>query len=78
MTKPKSLIINSPFKCPQQHWIPGPSGLEIKSERRPAGYEIFDIRNNTRRFVELSLVNTIRGRVDEWRDAGYSGGRDLD
>lgn len=73
MTKPKSLIINSPFVCPQQHWVPITGGLEIKPWRRPAGYEIFDIRNNTRRFVELNLVNTIRGRVDQWRVAGYPG-----
>ena len=73
MSKPKSLIINSPFICPQQHWVPGVGALEIKPERRPAGYEIFDIRNNTRRFVELELVNTIRGRVEQWRAAGYPG-----
>ena len=73
MTKPSSLIINSPFVCPQQHWVPGAAGLSIKLERRPAGYEIFDIRNNTRRLVELDLVNTIRGRVDQWRAAGYPG-----
>ncbi|MDE5441092.1 DEAD/DEAH box helicase family protein [Bradyrhizobium sp. CSA207] len=73
MTKPTSLIINSPFECPQQHWVPGTNALEVKAERRPAGYEIFDIRNNTRRFVELNLVNTIRGRVDQWRAAGYPG-----
>jgi type III restriction enzyme len=73
MTKPSSLIINSPFVCPQQHWMPSGGGLAIKPERRPAGYEIFDIRNNTRRFVELNLVNTIRGRVDQWRSAGYPG-----
>ncbi|MEH2539156.1 BPTD_3080 family restriction endonuclease [Bradyrhizobium sp. AZCC 1699] len=73
MTKPKSLIINSPFVCPQQHWVPSAGGLDIKPERRPAGYEIFDIRNNTRRFVELNLVNTIRGRVDQWRAASYPG-----
>lgn len=59
--------------CPQQHWVPSAGGLEIKPERRPAGYEIFDIRNNTRRFVELNLVNTIRGRVDQWRAADYPG-----
>jgi type III restriction enzyme len=73
VTKPKSLIINSPFVCPQQHWVPSVGALEVKPERRPAGYEIFDIRNNTRRFVELKLVNTIRGRVDQWRAAGYPG-----
>jgi type III restriction enzyme len=73
VSKPKSLIINSPFVCPQQHWVPGVGALEIKPERRPAGYEIFDIRNNTRRFVELKLVNTIRGRVEQWRAAGCPG-----
>lgn len=73
MTRPSSLIINSPFVCPQQHWVPGTAALEIKPERRPAGYEIFDIRNNTRRFVELNLVNTIRTRVEQWRVAGYPG-----
>ena len=73
MNKPKSLIINTPFACPLQHWIPGPSGLEIKPVRRTAGYDIFDIRNNTRRFVEIALVNTIRARVDQWRAALYPG-----
>jgi type III restriction enzyme len=73
VNKPKSLIINSPFSRPEQHWVPGPGRLEIKSDRRPAGYEIFDIRNNTRRTEELTLVNTIRTRVDQWRDAGCPG-----
>lgn len=74
MSKPKSLIINSPFDKPAQHWVEKRDGqLAIKPERRPAGYEIFDIRNNTRRTEELTLVNTIRGRVDQWRDAGWPG-----
>ena len=41
--------------------------------RRPAGYEIFDIRNNTRRTESLALVNVIRERVDAWRAAEYPG-----
>jgi type III restriction enzyme len=73
VSKPKSLIINSPFVRPQQHWVPGVGKLEIKPERRPAGYEIFDVRNNTRRTVELELVNTIRTRLDEWRTADCPG-----
>jgi type III restriction enzyme len=68
VSKPTSLIINSPFAAPVQHWIPGADALQIKPERRPAGYEIFDIRNNTRRTEELTLVNRIRKRVDQWRE----------
>jgi hypothetical protein len=41
--------------------------------RRPASYEIFDIRNNSRRSEALDKVNEIRGRVDAWRAAGYPG-----
>jgi type III restriction enzyme len=41
--------------------------------RRPASYEIFDIRNNTRRSEPLDRVNEIRGRVDAWRAADYPG-----
>jgi type III restriction enzyme len=47
--------------------------MEITPERRPAGYEIFDVRNNTRQTRLLPLVNTIRDRVDAWRAAGYPG-----
>ncbi|MCP2137757.1 type III restriction enzyme [Rhizobium sp. SLBN-94] len=69
-----SLIINTPFVCPQQHWIDGRGGrLEIKPERRPASYEIFDARNNTKRTETLDLVNLIRARVDAWREAGWPG-----
>ncbi|GJM09714.1 MAG: hypothetical protein DHS20C11_19900 [Lysobacteraceae bacterium] len=69
-----SLIINTPFICPKQHWAEGKAGeLEIKNERRPASYEVFDARNNTKRTEGLSLVNTIRGRVDQWREDGWPG-----
>ncbi len=74
MPLPKSLIINSPYEPPRQHWQQGRDGsLEIMHERRPAGYEIFDIRNNTRRTEPLTLVNEIRRRVDDWRAAEYPG-----
>ncbi|MGE0080729.1 MAG: BPTD_3080 family restriction endonuclease [Thiohalomonadaceae bacterium] len=70
----KSLIINSPYEPPQQHWQQARDGtLVLVPSRRPAGYEIFDVRNNTRRTEELTLVNEIRGRVDQWRAADYPG-----
>lgn len=74
MTAPKSLIINSPFERPTHHWRKvGEKELVLASGRRPAGYEIFDTRNNTIRGVDLELVNRIRERVDEWRKADYPG-----
>lgn len=74
MKGPSNVIINSPFRAPAQHWVQQASGqLKLEEGRRPASYEIYDIRNNTRRVEELALVNDIRQRVDAWRDAGYPG-----
>ncbi|WP_374494435.1 BPTD_3080 family restriction endonuclease [Zoogloea sp.] len=74
MSSARSLIIASPFERPTHHWLrQGDNTLALKEGRRPAGYEIFDTRNNTVRTVELALVNRIRQRVDAWRDAGYPG-----
>ena len=74
MAAPKSLIINSPYERPTRHWAQGAGGaLNMMEGRRPAGYEIFDTRNNTKRTAELELVNRIRERVDQWRDADYPG-----
>lgn len=74
MNSPRSLIINSPFDCPARHWRrESDNKLALIAGRRPAGYEIFDTRNNTLRFERLDLVNTIRERVDQWREAGYPG-----
>ncbi len=74
VTAPKSLIINSPFVPPSQHWEQARDGtLALISSRRPAGYDIIDIRNNTRRVEPLDLVNEIRTRVDAWREAEYPG-----
>ena len=71
---PGSLIINSPYVRPAQHWEQARDGtLKIVSARRPAGYEIVDLRSNTRRTELLHQVNEIRGRVDAWREAGYPG-----
>ena len=69
-----SLIINTPFECPAQHWVEAKGGkLEVKPERRPASYEVFDARNNTKRTEVLDLVNKIRTRVDQWRADGWPG-----
>ncbi|MFO1305362.1 MAG: DEAD/DEAH box helicase family protein [Burkholderiales bacterium] len=74
MTAPKSLIINSPYRRPSRHWEQARDGvLTLVEERRPASYEIFDVRHNTRRTEELVVVNKIRDRVDAWRDANYPG-----
>ena len=74
MSSPQSLIINSPYERPTRHWEQARDGsLTLVPGRRPAGYEIFDIRNDTRRTEELALVNAIRERVDAWREAAYPG-----
>ena len=74
MTTPKSLIINSAYERPTKYWRSlEDNTLEIEEGRRSAGYEIFDARHNTRRTEELELVNKIRVRVDDWRDARYPG-----
>lgn len=74
MTAPSSLIINSAFTEPQQHWAENSDRtLRVEAGRRPAGYEIIDTRENTRRTVSLPLVDGIRERVRHWRHAGYPG-----
>lgn len=56
--KPRSLIINNPYLKPEQHWGDAQSdgSLPVVPDRRRAGYEIFDTRNQTRRFIELEQV----------------------
>jgi len=72
--QPSSLIINTPFAEPQQHWVENPDRtLRIVEGRRPAGYEIIDTRENTRRLEAIPLVDDIRTRVEQWRDAGWPG-----
>lgn len=69
-----SLILNSPYAAPTRHWQQAKGGELVELEgRRPASYEIFDIRNNTRRSEPLERVNEIRGRVAVWRAADYPG-----
>ncbi len=69
-----SLIINSPFVEPAQHWVENPDRtLRVEPRRRPAGYEIIDTRENTRRQEPIPLVDDIRQRVAHWRNDGWPG-----
>lgn len=78
MNAPTSLIINSAFEEPGQHWLENPDRtLRVEPRRRPAGYEIIDTRENTRRFVPLPLVDDIRQRVRQWHEAGWPGVTEL-
>lgn len=78
MNAPASLIINSAFAEPAQHWAEKPDRtLRIEPGRRPAGYEIIDTRENTRRTVSLPLVDDVRERVKAWRTAGYPGATEI-
>ena len=78
MSAPITLIINSAFTEPAQHWAENPDRtLRIAPGRRPAGYEIIDTRENTRRTVNLPWVDDIRQRVKAWRAAGYPGATEI-
>jgi len=74
MKHPGNVIVNSAFAVPQRHWQQRADGTLAPIEgRRPASYEIYDIRNNTRRVEVLEQVNEIRRRVDAWRADDYPG-----
>ncbi len=73
------LIINSPYEEPAQHWGYARKTrlFDLTEGRRPVGYVVaskdskaFD---DPGAFVEIPLVNRIRSRVKDWREAGYSG-----
>ena len=79
-TAPKHLILNSPYKAPEAHWLyqSETKTFEKKPGRRPAGFLKATPRHRGRgedpgRVVDIPLVNAIRKRVDEWRKAGYPG-----
>lgn len=73
------LIINSPFEEPARHWSYDRENrlFTLTDGRRSAGYVVategsqsFD---DPGVFVTLPLVNKIRPRVKDWREAGYPG-----
>lgn len=73
------LIINSPYEEPKKHWEYNHNRMafELAEGRRPAGYTIASttkkLINDPGVFVEIPLVNQIRGRVKSWRENGYAG-----
>ena len=80
MPKPiKKLIINSPFKEPDQHWKFDKTIKEfvLKKGRRPASYIIASSQHKSYDeygiVKEIPLVNDIRKRIQEWKQDNYSG-----
>ena len=80
MPKPiKKLIINSPFKEPDQHWKFDKTKKEfvLKEGRRPASYIIASSTHKSYDeyglVKEIPLVNDIRNRMAKWKADHYSG-----
>ena len=75
----KQLIINSPFKKPNQHWKFNKTikEFELKEGRRPASYIIASSRHKSYDefglVKEIPLVNDIRERVKRWKKDNYTG-----
>ena len=73
------LIINTPYEVPKKYWeyIRDTREFLLKDGRRPAGYVIASESSKAFDdpgvFVEIALVNTIRPRIEKWRDADYPG-----
>jgi type III restriction enzyme len=73
------LIINSPYSVPQKYWSYDPNTrlFDLKEGRRPAGYVVASERSKTHDdpgiFIEIPLVNQVRPRIKQWREAGYPG-----
>ncbi len=73
------LIINSPYVEPQQYWeyVRDTREFLLQAGRRPAGYVVASESSKSfddpGTFIEIDLVNTIRPRIKNWREAGYPG-----
>jgi len=73
------LIINSPYAEPRQHWRYDRTTrtFDLMEGRRSAGYVVASgeskVFDDPGVFVEIPLVNRIRPRVKQWREAGYPG-----
>ena len=73
------LIVNSPYAEPQRHWHYDPVTklFSLEDGRRSAGYvkasESSKAFDDPGTFVEIPLVNKIRPRIKDWREAGYPG-----
>ena len=73
------LIINSPYKEPEEHWSYNPStqAFDRLPGRRSAGYFVAgqgsNQYNDLGEFIQLPVVNEIRKRVKSWRNNNYPG-----
>jgi type III restriction enzyme len=73
------LIINSPYEEPARHWHyeRQTRTFDLVEGRRSAGYVVASENSKAfddpGRFVPIPLVNQIRRRVKDWREAGYPG-----
>jgi type III restriction enzyme len=72
------LIINGPYDKPKKYWLYDRETrlFKLVDGRRPAGYlEASEKKgfDDPGVFQELSLVNKIRKRVEEWVTNGYPG-----
>jgi len=73
------LIINSPYIEPKQYWeyIRDTREFVLQEGRRPAGYIVASESSKSfddpGTFMEIDLVNSIRPRINKWREAGYPG-----
>lgn len=74
----KSVIVNSPYSEPgkylQYHEQDSEreAGFRVVEGRRPSGFWVErEGRNRGEVFEELAAVNTLRGKVRAWREAGY-------
>jgi type III restriction enzyme len=73
------LIINSPYEEPSEYWHydKQKQTFALVKGRRPAGYvvasETSKAFDDPGTFIPIPLVNQIRSRVRDWRNAGYLG-----
>lgn len=73
------LIVNSPYEEPARHWHYHRETrlFDLVDGRRDAGYVMASEASKTFDdpgiFVPIPLVNQVRPRVKQWREAGYPG-----
>ena len=76
---PSSLIINSPYSAPSEHWefLEEGQSPELMQGRRQAGYMVADPKTKPHQdkgtFNPLPLANQTRQQVAAWRETGYPG-----
>ncbi|GBD36901.1 hypothetical protein HRbin36_02030 [bacterium HR36] len=76
-------ILNSPFEEPTRYWAYEEGQPVLKKGRRPAGYYLkartrgLQMAMLEEEFIPLELVNTIRERVQNWRERGHPGARPI-